>query len=183
MKPFIIYFLVILFYIFIYRFYKRSPKDNINYSNDSIYSPSYGEIMKIIEEKDTIHICIFLRPTDIHYQYFPCDGKIKDIIYDDTGVFNLAYKLNKSNLNEKCIHILETSFGNIEIYQIAGFLARRISYFKQINDEFKTGEKLGIIHLGSRVDMRIPKRNFKLEVKEGQKVVGGITKIGIYMNI
>jgi phosphatidylserine decarboxylase len=99
-----------------------------------------------------------------------------------TGKFELAYELNKSNENEKCIHVINNKHGDFVVYQIAGFLVRRISYYDTLNKEYNSGEKLGLIHFGSRVDLIIPKADvFKLNVKEGDYVSGSESMIGEFI--
>jgi phosphatidylserine decarboxylase len=175
----IILFTFILFILFLLYFY-RSPKILSTFVDNAIYSPTFGTVLNIEEENLFYHISIFLSLTDPHYQYFPTSGIISNIIYDNTGKYNMAYNLNKSKENEKCIHFLETKYGQIIIYQIAGLFARRIKWFKKSKNHFKTGEKLGLILFGSRVDIKIPKKNFLLLIKKGQKVKGASTIIGIY---
>lgn len=168
---------LILFSFYFYRkpyIYNKKFKDNI------LYSPCYGKVLKIIENENNYYISIFLRPYDIHYQYYPISGIVKDIIHDLTGNFNLAYELNKSNDNEKYIHYIQTKYGEIVIYQIAGYLTRRIVHYKEKNDKVKTGDLLGLIKLGSRIDIIIPKKNFILTVKEKDIVKGLDTKLGYF---
>jgi phosphatidylserine decarboxylase len=152
-------------------------------NEDIVYSPAYGKIMKIqYLQGNKLHIAIFLSPIDIHRQYIPIDGYIKDIQYDRTGKFALAYKANKSDDNEKYITTLSTKYGDIKIYQIAGKLVRRISNYMKIGTEVSTGEQIGIIHFGSRVDIIIPNVSlFKLLVKEGEYMRGLDSKLGYYL--
>jgi phosphatidylserine decarboxylase len=181
MKKITILIFVILFFL---AFFYRYPTETIREGNvDQVYSPAYGKIMSIKRRDDnTLYIAIFLSPLDIHYQFFPVSGKVKDITYDHTGKFELAYELNKSNENEKCIHVINNKHGDFVVYQIAGFLVRRISYYDTIDKDYNSGEKLGLIHFGSRVDLIIPKADmFKLYVKEGDYVSGSKSMIGEYI--
>ncbi len=175
--------LIFVIFLFLALFY-RYPTETIREGNvDQVYSPAYGKIMSIKRRDDnTIYIAIFLSPFDIHYQFFPVSGKVKDIVYDATGKFELAYELNKSNENEKCIHVINNKHGDFIVYQIAGFLVRRISYYDTLNKEYNSGEKIGLIHFGSRVDLIIPKADlFKLYVKEGDYVSGSESLIGEFI--
>jgi phosphatidylserine decarboxylase len=133
-------------------------------------------------DDNTLYISIFLSPIDIHYQFFPVSGKVKDIKYDATGKFELAYELNKSNNNEKCIHVINNRHGDFILYQIAGFLVRRISHYDKVGEAYNSGEKLGLIHFGSRVDIIIPKADvFRLYVKEGDYMSGSESLIGEFI--
>jgi len=179
----ILFFLIfVIFVILVINFY-RCPTPIIRKNNeDVVYAPSFGKVLKIIQnDDDSVFVSIFLNPFDIHYQYYPVSGIIKDIKYDHTGNFALAYELNKSNENEKSITTLVNKNGEFKIYQIAGYLVRRIDNYGYVNKVVESGEMLGIIHFGSRVDIIIPKSsNFVLQVKENDIVKGFNTILGYY---
>ncbi|MEM2900104.1 MAG: phosphatidylserine decarboxylase, partial [Thermoplasmata archaeon] len=69
--------------------------------------------------------------------------------------------------------LLETSIGKVKIVQIAGIIARRIVPYIREGQEVKKGERIGIIRLGSRVDLYLPKKKVELKVKEGENVYAG----------
>lgn len=174
------YYLIYFLILFIFFFYRKPSHIILNNNFDIVYSPAYGRVMDIKERNNDIYVAIFLSPLDVHYQYIPINGKIIDYKYDNNGKFNLANDLNKSKYNEKTITKIENKRGIFHIYQIAGYLVRRISYFKKINDNVKTGQVMGLIHFGSRVDIIIPKKNFILKIKKGQYLKGPNSIIGIY---
>lgn len=170
-----IYYFFVLIILFLIYFY-RKPYITSKFPNNVITSPAYGTIKKIIVDDNTIHIIIFLSLTDIHYQYYPISGFITSQVHDNTGKYELAYKLNKSSDNEKCITTMTTNIGDIQIIQIAGKYARRIYTKNKINEYVKIGDEIGMIAFGSRVDIIIPKQNIKLLVKEND-VVNGVDTI------
>ena len=179
---FLIFVIFVIFVILVINFY-RCPTPIIRKNNeDVVYAPSFGKVLKIIQnDDDSVFVSIFLNPFDIHYQYYPVSGIIKDIKYDPTGNFALAYELNKSNENEKSITTLVNKNGEFKIYQIAGYLVRRIDNYGSVNKVVDSGEMLGIIHFGSRVDIIIPKSsNFVFQVKENDVVKGFNTILGYY---
>jgi phosphatidylserine decarboxylase len=167
--------------LFFYRF--PGERKFVPADKNKVYSPAYGRIMKITERADgTLYIAIFLSPLDIHYQFFPVSGTVKRIDYDHNGKFELAYELNKSNDNEKCIHVINNEYGDFTVYQIAGFLVRRISPYDTVGQTAVSGKCMGLIHFGSRVDIIIPQRHrFKLRVKEGEYVNGESTILGHFI--
>jgi phosphatidylserine decarboxylase len=171
----------ILILLFFVNFY-RKPRMLIRDNYDTIYSPAYGKIMKIEKRSDnTLFLAIFLSPFDIHYQTYPINCIVEKITWDRTGQFNLAYDLDRSSNNEKVIHTLQTAFGNLILSQIAGFLTRRIDYYATPQQKIQSGELLGLIHFGSRVDIILPRANiFQCMVSEGERVEGQDTMIGRY---
>ena len=176
----ILFILIILSLLFFIYFY-RSPSPIIRKKNTAnVYSPAFGKIISIKERETHIFLSIFLSPLDVHYQYYPVSGKITNYKYDTTGKYELAYKLNKSNDNEKAITTITNEKGDFIIYQIAGMFVRRIETYGKLEQDIESGEKLGIIHFGSRVDILIPKDKFELKVSEGEYVKGFNTLLGYY---
>ncbi len=176
-------FLIFLLLTFIAWFY-RYPNKTIMSCDNRVYSPAFGRIMDISPlESNRLHIAIFLSPLDIHYKFFPVCGIITKIIKDSTGKFELANNLNKSRDNEKVITSISTKCGIIDVYQIAGKLVRRIKNKNLVGSYVRTGEDLGMIQFGSRVDIIIPNSDkFVIKVKKGDYVKGTLTILGEYIN-
>jgi len=165
--------------ILLFLFY-RGWVNNIEVKDNYLYCPCEGKILNISEYKNYIHLSIFLNVHNIHVQYSPIGGKIKNIKYIK-GEFYPAYFFEKSKYNERVITTIETKYGNLKVYQIAGQIARRIKSFKNIGDTINTLDPLGLIKFGSRCDLLIPKNGFILNKNLGtnKKIkIGGI--IGFY---
>jgi len=171
--------LTVAFFLYFYRKPQITLRSN---ERDIIRSPAFGHIMDVTYQDDnTIFIAIFLSPFDIHYQLHPCNAVIESVQYDPTGQFNLAYDLNKSRENEKCITGYTTRFGTLFVYQIAGFLVRRVKTYVHPGDVAISGDYLGMIQFGSRVDIIIPSADrFTLRVKKGDYMNGSDTIIGSF---
>jgi phosphatidylserine decarboxylase len=172
--------LLVLFILFFYRYPSPIIRQN-NY--DSVYSPAYGTIVNIeyIPENKLL-ISTFLSPLDVHYQFYPISGIVTNIKYDKTGKYNLAYELTKSRYNEKYITTISNKNGDFVIYQIAGYFVRRIISYSKLNETVESGEPLGLIHFGSRVDLIVPNASrFRLLAKKGDYVRGSNTLLGSYI--
>ena len=181
----IIFICVIIAFVAFVAFFFRKPKNIIRlFNEDDVYSPAYGKIMDVIYNNDnTITIPIFLSILDIHYQNFPISGTLIDVQYDNTGIFEIAYKMNKSNMNEKVIHTIVNKNGTFKVYQIAGLIARRINYYNKPICNIENGDKLGIIYFGSRVDIIIPNADkFNLFVNKNDYMSGTHTLLGTFRN-
>jgi len=60
--------------------------------------------------------------------------------------------------------------------QIAGAVARRIAFYKEVEDKVSAADEVGFIRFGSRVDIFLPLEvNLKVEI--GDKTKGGETII------
>ena len=152
----------------------RRPKPK--FGENVITAPSDGTILSVVEEDGMYHIVIYLAVTDVHVQWFPVDGVVRNIIYKH-GTFNLAHVLEKSQHNERMTTIIENPNGIVRIDQIAGQLARRIVNWSISNSYVKRGNLLGMIKLSSRVDLYIPSENTEVFVKPNDKLVGKLTPV------
>ena len=70
---------------------------------------------------------------------------------------------------------LDTDLGIFKITQIAGFLVRRIVSYVEPNEVVEKGERIGLIHFGSRVDLAFESSGIKIKVKEGDRILAGQT--------
>jgi phosphatidylserine decarboxylase len=134
---------------------------------NTIVSPAQGQVLTVEGNK----ISIYLSPLDVHVQYAPIDAKVIGQLYKP-GEFNAANFFEKSNYNERLETSLMTSQGPMKIVQISGQLARRIVSFLEPNQQLRAGEPLGLIKLGSRVDVYLPS-TCQPTLKQGDRVFVG----------
>lgn len=175
--PLLIYFFtknwyITIFFIVFFLIFMNSPnKKNNTYDKNIFYSPSSGYVRKITSDSDNTRISLFLNVLDNHTQYFPVRSSIisrKRI----RGLFLPAYKEHSIN-NERVENTLQAIDNNFQykLIQITGLLTRRIKDLSDTNKVYDTGERLGFIVLGSRVDIIIPNNNIStLLIKEGQSI-------------
>ena len=149
----------------------RDPKRK---TGRGIVACADGKIREIIDVKDKdvgncVKISTFMNVQNVHVNRMPVDGIIKDIKHI-SGSHLPAFK-KESEKNERVITIIDTKIGKIKIIQIAGTLARRIVPYIKKGDKLKKGDKIGIIRLGSRVDVYLPIK--KVSVKVGNRIKAG----------
>ena len=136
-----------------------------------------GKIREISElnEKDigkAICVSTFMNVYNVHVNRSPFNGVVEDIVHI-SGTHLPAFK-KESERNERVVILLDTIIGQIKIVQIAGTLARRIVPYINRLDKIKKGDRIGIIRLGSRVDLYLPKKSVKkICVRKGDKVIAG----------
>jgi phosphatidylserine decarboxylase len=151
-----------------------------------VISPADGEV--IIAEPDVdeprfLHgraakISIFMSPLNVHVNRAPVDGEIVGVHYN-AGKYFAAYAEKASLDNEQNAIVMRGDDGRgIVFVQIAGFLARRIVCRVRAGDRCRRGERVGMIKLGSRVDVFIP-GDVDLSVKLGDRVRAGETVLGV----
>jgi len=169
-------------FVFILWFF-RNPKRNILKNPEIILSPADGKVV-LIEEVDEVEffnekkikVSIFLSPLDIHVNRYPVSGKVLYSKYHK-GKYLVAWHPKSSDKNERSTIVIENKkLGKIMYRQIAGAVARRVVNYAKVDSFVEQGDDSGFIKFGSRVDIFLSK-NFKLKVKVGDKVKGGITII------
>lgn len=163
-------------------YFFRNPKREPIFHPELIVSPADGKIVlcKVEEipewyEGPLYRIGIFMRLWDVHLNRAPVTGKILKIVHLK-GEKNPVFKEGAFEKNEKMIYLLEREDRvPLWIIQIAGILARRIKNFVLPGDNVVTGDLLGIIKFGSRVELFFPYEKAEIFVKEGQRVFAGET--------
>lgn len=169
-------------------FFFRDPEREVPDDPDSIVSPADGSVVMVEEiyERDFLgapmtRISISLALYDCHINRMPVRGKVVGTKYSP-GSFNIAHMPDwlfsdgmkrKSDDNERLSTLIETPEGEkIVVSQIAGFLARRIISYADIDMKFQKGERYGMIKFGSRVDVYLPEGCI-IEVSGGNRVKAG----------
>jgi phosphatidylserine decarboxylase len=89
----------------------------------------------------------------------PLDGTITMLMHHAGGHVPAFRK--ESERNEQVIIIIQTSIGVVKVVQIAGAVARRIVPYVNQGDTLEKGARLGLIRLGSRVDVYLPTKKIK----------------------
>ena len=171
---FIISFLIECFFLIFF----RDPHRNIGKDVVAVADGVIREITQIKDKDigDSIHISTFMNVYHVHVNRMPLGGTIKKVIHIPGGHIP-AYK-KESDRNERMITIIKTAIGPVKIIQIAGSIARRIVSYVDVDQDLKKGTRIGIIKLGSRVDLIVPKDSVKkISVKKGDHVRAGITQI------
>jgi phosphatidylserine decarboxylase len=177
---------VITGFVFLFNFFFfRDPQRNIPAGDHIILSPADGKIIKIAEIDEPLYfkektqmISIFMSVFNVHVNRIPLSGKIEYLDYQ-VGKFLAAFDHKASEDNEQSIIGISDGRQKILFKQIAGVIARRIVYNIKMGQEVKQGDRFGLIHYGSRLDIFVP-LNVDIRVKLDDKVTSGETIIGEY---
>jgi phosphatidylserine decarboxylase len=111
---------------------------------------------------------------DVHINRAPITGVIRRIAYVP-GKFVNADLDKASEDNERQHFLIEGSGGlRIGVTQIAGLVARRILSFVREGDVVESGQRIGLIRFGSRVDVYLP-AGTSPKVLLGQRAIAGET--------
>ncbi len=170
----------ILLALFVAYFF-RNPERDCPIDQKLVVSPADGQVVKVrpIDEahpEQGTFVSIFLSVFDVHINRSPIAGRIVNIKYQK-GKFLNALNHKSSTENEQNIVTVENDLMTVTFTQIAGVIARRIVFWNKVGDVLELGQRVGLIKFGSRTDLLLPGQ-VKLKVKQGDKVVGGLTVIG-----
>ncbi|MCI4373526.1 MAG: phosphatidylserine decarboxylase [Thermoplasmata archaeon] len=156
-------------------FFAQFFRDPERTTGDGIVSPADGVVQAVLAEGDRTRICVFMNVTDVHVNRMPVDGRFTAISDGGSG-FLPAYRPDAAH-NVARTYQLETSYGAIEVVQITGLVARRLVSFVHSGESLRRGERFGMIVLGSRVDVLLPRDRVTPTVRPGDRVWAGHSTI------
>jgi phosphatidylserine decarboxylase len=153
---------------------------------DDIVSPADGVVMVagepqpgVAPEGDWQQISVFLSVIDVHVNRSPYRGEVVESSYRK-GSFLAAYRKESAHRNERSELWLRDTSGpttrTVVFRQIVGVLARRIVTRTGPGQRLATGERMGLMKFGSRMDVFVPPECTVL-VSKRQRVRGGETVI------
>ena len=149
------------FWLLVTQFF-RVPSREINNIKGQITCPSDGKVVvieKVYEPEyfkdERIQVSIFMSPLNVHVQWTPMAGLIRYAVYH-AGKYLVAWHPKSSKENERTTIVVESPKGEVLFRQIAGAVARRIKFYVQPGDMVESGQEVGFIKFGSRIDVFLP---------------------------
>ncbi len=174
--------IIILFTLWFFRDPLRMIPSSAISDPSIIIAPADGKIVEIIEmeEKEFFkgkarQISIFLSPLDVHVNRSPVSGTVEFYRYMQ-GDYMVAWHPKASELNEQSRIGVQNEFGKVFFKQITGVLARRIVCTVKQGDVLETGEQIGMMKFGSRMDIILP-LDAEILVHKDERTRGGETII------
>ncbi|MBA3687648.1 MAG: phosphatidylserine decarboxylase family protein [Chloroflexi bacterium] len=182
-----------------YRFY-RDPERDIPDEDDVIVSPADGEIVYVresvggalpvsskrgtpytlqeltktpLEAQEAIVVGIAMNFLDVHVNRAPVAGRVA-LLRHVPGLFGSLRDPQMVFENERTTTIITSGGIDVAVVQIASRLVRQISAFVREGDDVALGQRIGVIRLGSQVDLVLPVVNgLKVLAKPGEHVTAG----------
>ena len=168
----------------------RDPARVTPTGSDVVIAPADGLVTQIAEVAPPLEISgpdglndalmlrvsIFMSVFDVHINRTPVAGTLRKLVYIP-GKFLNADLDKASEENERQHFVVERADGvRIGFTQIAGLVARRILPFVSMGAELSTGQRVGLIRFGSRVDVYLPAGTTP-QILLGQRTLAGETVI------
>ena len=125
---------------------------------------------------DCLRISTFLTPFDVHVNRSPIAGQVKHLGYTP-GKHLLTIQEASAEHNEHSTIVIDGPRTRCLVRQIVGPLVRRVIYWLDLNQDLKTGDRIGMMKFGSRLDVYLPSDDVEVLVKKGDRVFAGITPI------
>ena len=166
----------------------RDPERRTPSQRGVMVAPADGRISSIHEVEHyeplggpAVCVRIFLSVLDVHINYSPYHCTVESILHTPGAHLN-ALKPESAEDNESNLLVLvhpNRGYKMAAVRQVAGLLARTIVCHVSEDQVIQRGQRIGLIKLGSTTELYIPHDlSPKLQVKEGQRVTGGVTVIG-----
>jgi phosphatidylserine decarboxylase len=142
---------------------------------EGVVSAADGRVRAVDREGDVWRISVFMNVTNVHVNRFPVDGRVREMESGGDG-FRAAYRPD-ADRNVQRHYRLDTALGAVEVVQITGVVARRLVSFVRVGSAGKKGDRLGMVVLGSRVDVLVPADRATPVVHVGDRVRAGTSSI------
>jgi phosphatidylserine decarboxylase len=161
----------------------RGP-DRDPVGDDVVLAPADGKVMYagpaqagVAPEGEWLQVSIFLSVLDVHINRAPYGGRVTDVTYRP-GRWLAAYRAESATENERSEITVEREVDGaprkVVFRQIVGVLARRVVTRAAPGDLLATGQRIGLMKFGSRMDVFVP-TDASLEVSEGVRTTAGET--------
>src|SRR5438477_8508250 len=188
-----------------YRFY-RDPDRNAPDRDDVIVSPADGVVIYVrksdggmlpasdkhgrryplaeltktpLHDEEAVVIGIAMNFADVHVNRAPLDGRVT-FRRHFPGRFGSLRAPEMVFENERATTIIEGRDLQVAVVQIASRLVRQIAVFLREGDDVVMGQRLGVIRLGSQVDVVLPAReDVKITTRVGERVMAGESIIAV----
>lgn len=163
----------------------RSVDGGLVPDDEVVLAPADGKVMVAGPAEDHappgewLQVSIFLSLADVHINRAPYGGRVVDVTHRP-GRFLAAYRAESANQNERSeitvVRDVDGQERRVVFRQVVGVLARRVVTRVAPGATVVTGERIGLMRFGSRMDVFVPV-DARLLVSVGQRVVAAETPL------
>jgi phosphatidylserine decarboxylase len=190
--------------ILAYRFYRDPERTPPDVPEDAVVSPADGEVVYVrrsrggvlpratkhgrdhelveltrtpLRSGEAIVIGIAMSFLDVHVNRAPIAGRVGARAHFP-GRFGSLGRPEMIFENERATMVIERGRDQVAMVQIASRLVRQIASYVDTGQQLVRGQRVGVIRLGSQVDLVLPARpGVEVRVAAGQRVRAGETVI------
>ena len=168
----------------------RDPHRHIPQGEGLVVSPADGKVVTVEEieydefiDGPAVLIGVFLSIFNVHINRAPVACRVIGLRYRPGKCLN-ALRPESARENEQLAVRIESNLPShrpMIVRQITGAIARRIVCWLKPGDELAAGEQFGMIKLGSRTELLLPKEEgLEIRTKVGQKIQAGSSILAEY---
>jgi phosphatidylserine decarboxylase len=168
----------------------RDPRRSIPGETGAVVAPADGKIVEVVElDHDefiggpAVMIGIFLSVFNVHINRTPVAARVIGLTYRRGKFLNALRAVSARENEQMAVRLEESVFPHrrMVVRQIAGALARRIVCWVAPGEELERGEQFGMIKLGSRTELLLPRESgLDIQVQIGQHVKAGTSIVARY---
>jgi len=198
--------LTFAFAILAYRFYRDPQRNPPAVADDVVISPADGEVIYVrrseggklpratkkgrdydlveltktpLKHDDAVVIGIAMSFLDVHVNRAPIAGRVR-LRQHFPGRFGSLGRPEMVYENERATTVIERGDMEIAMVQIASRLVRQIASYVKVGEDVSLGQRVGVIRLGSQVDVVLPSRpDVVVNVQPGQRVRAGESVLAV----
>ena len=163
----------------------RDPERRPTPGRDVVLSGADGAVVAIERADDAwmaagegVCISTFLALHDVHVTRSPVAGRIARSEAIGGGFAPALLARSAGNYRKRLA--IDGENGRVVVIQKAGMIARRITSWVGVDEDVAAGQRLGLIHLGSRTDVVLARDRVEVLVRAGDRVRAGVTPIARY---
>ena len=164
----------------------RDPERPLDPDPDVVYAAADGFVMDVEEVHeawipggDALRISTFLSIHNVHVNRSPVEGSVTKM-EEIAGRFVPAFLGGSKDQNHQNRIVIDGPKGRAVVVQIAGMVARKISCWIEAEERIAAGQRIGLIHFGSRTDVLLPTGSADPLVRPGDRVRAGVTPLARY---
>jgi phosphatidylserine decarboxylase len=184
--------------ILAHRFYRDPERRAPAAGDDVVISPADGEVIYVrraargvlptatkhgrdyelveltrtpLRDQDAVVIGIAMSFLDVHVNRAPIAGRVR-VRRHFPGRFGSLGRPGTVYENERATTVIERDGLEVAVVQIASRLVRQIAAYVDVGDAVARGQRIGVIRLGSQVDVVLPS-HVRVGVREGERVRAG----------
>jgi phosphatidylserine decarboxylase len=125
-----------------------------------------------------LRITTFLGLHNVHVNRSPVAGEVTQVQAVPGGFAPALFASAATNSRRRLA--VDGPAGRVVVIQVAGLLARKISCWVRPGEGVAAGQRIGMIHLGSRTDVLLPEGSVDVLASPGQRVRAGLTPLARY---
>jgi phosphatidylserine decarboxylase len=164
----------------------RDPERLLDPNPDVVYAAADGFVTDVEETHepwipggDALRISTFLSIHNVHVNRSPVEGSVTKM-EEIAGKFVPAFLGGSKDQNHQNRIAIDGPKGRAVVVQIAGMVARKISRWIETGERIAAGQRIGLIHFGSRTDVLLPADSADPLVRPGDRVRAGATPLARY---